>query len=269
MFVKKLSILVIATLFLLPQEIYAEDMSAFEILKKSFEVYGGQDSISKLTFVFQEKGQPEKKIIQKRVWKYYNGKDGVNSKVILFMEHPPESKGFAFMTWSYQFGQNKEDEMWMYLPQLRKVRKMFGKEEDDFQMSELKTYDLIPRYPTLDDNKLLKTEKMDGIDSYVIESIPKGWGGYYPYSKAIRWVSKESLLLNRIDYYDKKGKQQKQQNIKWKQVNKAWVWEKIETRNIQNGNKTVLTITDIKIDVGLKDNVFTKRTLQRGFNDTY
>ncbi len=252
---------------------HAEELSADVIMKKTFEVYGGDDSLSKITFIFQEKGEPEKKLIYSMAWKKFKGAGEVDTKVMMFRDFPPDAKGVSYLGIFYKPEFNKNDDEWLYLPELRMVRRLSHTgpkhaKEEEFAKSELRQFDLVPRNPDDDMHKLLSSAAMEGVDCHVIESIPrKGGAEVYPYGKVVRWVSKDNFLPLRIDYYDEYNKLQKQQFTKWKKMNDAWVWEEVVGTNVQTGNKTLLTITDIKLNVGLTDESFSKRAMQLGIEN--
>lgn len=246
---------------------HADELSAGAIMKKSFEVYSGDDSVSKLTFVFQAEGAQEKRLVYWMAWKKFKG--DIDAKVIMFREFPPDAKGLSYMGFFYRPELNRNDDEWLYLPELRLVRKLSHggpkhAKEEEFALSELRQYDLVSRDPGADSHRLLRSETVEGAGCYVVESVPKGGGDYYPYSKAIKWIDKDRFLPLRIDYYDLAGKLVKQQIFKWKQIGNAWVWEEVAAENAQTGNKTTLSISDVRVNVGLSDDAFTKRVMQLG-----
>lgn len=253
----------------LPLCVHADGLSADDIVKKSFAVDGGDDSLSRISFIFQENGQPERRLTYFMAWKKFKGAGDIDSKVIMFREFPPDAKGVSYMGFFYRPELNRNDEEWLYLPELRLVRKLSHSgpkhaKEEEFAKSELRQYDLVSRDPGADGHQLLRSEVLEGVDCYVIESTPKGRGDYYPYSKAIKWIAKDGFLPLRSDYHDEKGKLLKQQTFKWKRAGDAWVWEEVTAENVQTGNKTTLRISDIRVNVGLTDDAFTKRVMQVG-----
>ena len=84
-------------LFYCPVSSTAADLSATDIVNKSNEIEGGNDSMSRLTFTFVRPDGEERKLIYTMVWKEYAGRDDVDDKVIFFSEYPPDDKGKSFM----------------------------------------------------------------------------------------------------------------------------------------------------------------------------
>jgi len=248
------------------------ELSAKEIVNRSFKIHGGDDSISTLTFTFMEPGDRERKLAYTMLWKDYKGRDDIITKMIFFKEFPPADKGIAYMTWMYRPDLQRDDDEWLYLPELRTVRKLSKKigedeehdEDSDFSKSVLHRPQLVPRPPALDTHELLRTEVLDGKEYYVVARTPKQDEDEYPYSQTINWISKDHFLLSKIDYYNKSGSLVLQQRINWQQIDDAWVWDRVEAVNRNNGNKTVLTVSDVRVNTGLDDDTFTKRVMKLG-----
>ncbi len=246
----------------------AAELTPDEIMNKSFSVYGGDDSISNLTFTFRKNGGLERTLVYTMVWKLYKGKNDVGSKFLFIKEFPSHGKGIAYMAWRYRPYVDKDDDEWIYLPELRTVRKLSHRdnieEDEEFAETELKPFDLDPRHPSKDKHTLIKTEAIDGASYYVIESTRKDEGEFYPYSKVIRWISTDKFLPTRTNYFDLNGRLLKRQTTTWQKVDEAWAWQTLDVTNVQNNNQTRLNVSDIKLNTGVKDNVFTKRTMKTG-----
>jgi hypothetical protein len=240
-----------------------------EIINKSYEIDGGNDSMSRLTFTLERPHKEPRKLIYTMVWKEYSGHDDdVEDKVIFFSEYPPDDRGKSFMIWVYE---DKKDDEWMYLPKLRMVRKIthgvhhaHNDEEDDFSHSVLTRVDLVPRDPDLDNHTRLKDEKLGGHSDFVVESVPKQISQDYPYQKTRRWITRDHFLPERIDYYGASGALVKRQTVKWKKYGDAWVWERVVGENLITEARTVLDVSDIQVNSGLNDEIFSARTLRLG-----
>lgn len=244
------------------------ELTAAEIVAKANGVEGGDDSISRLTFSFQRSDGSEKNLVYTMVWKEYAGNDDVDDKLIFFSEYPPGDRGKCFMVWVHETKKNDE---WMYLPELRMVRKVTHSErrshhndEDDFANSVLTQANLVPREPDVDKHALLREEEVDRHSDYVVESVPKQDSNNFPYQKIRRWITKDNFLPERIDYYGLTGELEKRQTIKWKKIGNAWVWEQVVGVDLKSNERTVLDIADIKLNSGLKDEVFSARTMRLG-----
>ncbi len=239
-------------------------LTAEEIVKRSEEVHPGKDHASKLTFTIRDQDGHERKEVLRRFWKGYGGKGDLDSKLIVFNEYPPDKKGNAFLEWAYKPGSGKEPDRKFYIKFLNNVIKVPKGSDEGFASSDLKPSEMAPRPVELDRHKMLKEEVIESRSYYVIESDPKKPDPSYPYSKVVKWITKNDFLKERLQYYDLDGNLFKEQIITWKKIKDAWVWEKVVTTNVQTKVQTFLTISDIKVDTGLSENLFTERSMRRG-----
>lgn len=246
----------------------AAELSADDVVAKAYHVDGGRDGVARLTFTFQKNGAPEKKLVYTMVWKRYEGEGGVDSKVIFFSEFPPADQGKAYL--GYIYSDDRMDDGWIYLPELRMVRKMSHEhhhhDDDDFAHSDLTRGDLAPRKPTADTHRLMGDEDRDGRVYYVVASVPKEAADdeEYPYSRTVKWISKDNFLTEQIDYYRGGDKVEKTARIQWKRIGDNWVWERVTAEDFKKGSRTVLTVSDVRINLRLKDQAFSSRSLRNG-----
>lgn len=252
----------------------AEEPTALQIMEKSYQVHAGDDMVSRLTFTIKD-GGTEKKLGLLMAYKTYDGKKGLHSKIIMFNEFPPDKRDIGFLAWIYAPQKNRKDDMWLYLPELRTVRKLTHQHnagghghhdkdtDDEFSLSELKRFELQPRNPQLDQYELQGTERVGAQTVYRILSTPKDMESS-PYGKIIYQITTDHFLPVHITYFDHKGATVKRQTIEWLSVEDAWIWKKVSAINPGNGHETILEQDGIKLNTGLSDNIFTKRFLKLG-----
>lgn len=259
-----------------------EQPTGKEIMERVDTRDEGEDQVSKsVQRLINARGQ-ERRRDSLYVKKNYKGKGGLDTKTIIFMQSPPQIKGTAFLNWSYE-KDDKADDQWLYLPALRKVRRLSASDKEDSFMGTDFTYDdMGDRKVEEDDHKLLRSEALDGKDCYVVESVPKEKG--YIYSKKVSWVVKSEWLLVKVDYTDRKGRRLKTLTFsgwkkagdekrssrgkltfeEWRKVEGIWVVGRMEMANHQTKHRTVLEIGDVKVNARVPDSTFTERTLKRG-----
>lgn len=248
------------TFFFLLHPVMALDGT--EIMKKKAEAYMANDQTSTVTLHLFTKEGDEKRIVTRRYWKNYAGNDGMATKTIFFTEFPPDAKGTGFLIWNYsQVG--KADDLWLYLPSLRQARHVSSRGQDDaFMGSDLTFGDMGQRRLEEDNHKFLKEETCGDEPCYVVESVAKDKEGIY--SKKIQWITKKDFIAMKIEYYDRKGELLKSQKINWQETSGYKAWKSSEVVNVQTGHKTIFEISDLKINGGLKDDLFKERTLTTG-----
>jgi outer membrane lipoprotein-sorting protein len=190
-------------------------------------------------------------------------------KTIIFFLSPPEVKGVGFLSWSYP---EKDDDQWLYLPELKRVRQISGAtRKQSFQGSDF-TYDDLELFDDIRDwteeeaaSKLIREgDAFDGVTCAVIELVPRGRD--YEYARFVLWLDREDSTFRKIELYDKKTSElAKTLTLAgFETVGRVPTPHRIEMTNFKKGTKTILEISDVRYDRGLGDDVFTERTLERG-----
>lgn len=189
---------------------------------------------------------------------------GEDTKTIMFFQYPNDVKGTGFLTVNYD-DVNKEDDKWLYLPALKKTRRISGKSsKTDYFMGSDFTYDDIgKRNVDEDTHKLLREESAGGFDYYVIESTPKKDGEIF--SKKLVWIRKDCDVVAKVEFYDKLGKLHRQMvSSDIRQVDGFWTVGKMEMKNVQTGHSTELLFLDPKYNIQLDSKIFSVNKLERG-----
>ncbi len=239
-----------------------EQLSGLDIVRKWDNRPEGKDISTKATFTLVNKRGQERIRRTRRYLIDMEGKKGFDEKSIIFFDKPTDVKGTSLLNWSYT-DVGKDDDQWLYLPALRKIKRIASSDKEKaFMGSDLTFDDMGDRNVEEDIHKLVKVEEFNGKPCYVIEMVPKEKG--YMYSKKIIWIDKKEFTDYRTDFYDRKGRFLKRQVINWTKVDGIWVVKKMEVKNDQTGHSTVIEVSDIKLNKGLKDGLFTKRKMESG-----
>ncbi len=244
-----------------------EKLTGKEIFERCGYKYPGEDQRSKFTVMLRDRQGNVKKSEYLRFWKDFKGKEGVSDKMLLFTIYPPDARGAAFMRVAYTRELNKAVDQWIYLPVLKKIRRVSIRDPgDNFLNSNLTYADVSKRALEDDDHKYLGIKNVKGLDFYMVESTPRESRPLY--SKRIFWFLKtpdwEDCVNTRIDYYDTKGALLKEQFIKWQKIDNAWIWDRVLVRSRQDLTASVFQISEVEINTDLSDDVFSARTLRKG-----
>lgn len=243
------------------------ELSGREIFKRCAQKYPGEDQQSKFTVMLRSRDGKVKKSEYLRFWKDFKNEGGVADKMLLFTTYPPDAKGSAFMRVAYTRGQEKAVDQWIYLPVLKKIRRVSIRDPgDSFLNSNLTYADVSRRALEDDEHKFLGVRAVEDVEFYVVESVPKEEKPLY--SKRVFWFLKtedwDQCVNTRIDYYDTDGELLKDQFIKWQQVNGAWVWDRVLVRSRRSLSASVFQMSEVRINTGLDADIFSARTLRRG-----
>jgi hypothetical protein len=239
--------------------------TGLELMKVCGHKYPGDDQFGKFTVTLRDNEGRTKKSEYLRFWKDYKGKDGVSDKMLLFTTYPPDAKGSAFMRVAYTDG--KPIDQWIYLPLLKKIRRVTIRDPgDSFLNSNLTYADVSQRPLDADDHRYMGVTRVEDIDFYVVESTPKEKKPLY--GKRVFWFLKtdniEDCRTARIDYYDLNGELLKDQFIKWQKLNGAWVWERVLVRSRRAQSASVFELGNMRVNTHLDDELFTPRSLEQG-----
>ena len=197
--------------------------------------------------------------------------------LVMFTE-PTSVKGLGILTWTYA-DLNSQQDQWLWLPSLKKVRKVSQAQADDsFMGSDFTTEEITTRKFEDETFALLGQERFKGYlsemdnqtyyrgrDCYKVECRPKRDPWYY--SKRITWIDKEFGSTICDEVYDSKGRLYKTILKKYEMMNvdgkdyAAQVY--LEVKDLRTGHKTIIEMEDIKFDQGLEQSQFSERTLRR------
>jgi outer membrane lipoprotein-sorting protein len=162
-----------------------------------------------------------------------------------------------------------DDDMWIYLPAMKKVRRLVASnKKDSFVGTDFSYGDVIGHKVEDWNHKTLRQEKVDGRDCYVVESTPKRSEvtDNTGYSKRISWIDTESYVAVRGEIYDQNGELLKRQTAQDVErvdpKNNRYQPMKLVSENVQTGHKTVIEFKHFKANVGVGDEVFAARSLE-------
>jgi outer membrane lipoprotein-sorting protein len=130
--------------------------------------------------------------------------DGTEKRIIKF-NAPAEVKGTGILIFDYP---DQSDDMWIYLPALRRTRRIVSREKSkSFMGSEFSNADMTA--PALEDfnYRLLGEESWNQVPCYRIESVPKtdDLEDEYGYSRSVSLIDKNNYLAYRTEYFDGNG----------------------------------------------------------------
>lgn len=220
---------------------------------------GFVDSTGTLTMILKDKkGDTSER--EMRV-KALEGPDTEGDKTLMVFESPKDQKGTALLTYQHK---ERDDDQWLYLPALKRVKKIASKNKSGpFMGSEFSFEDVGGQQVDEYTYKYLRDETYDGKDCFVVESYPKDENSGY--TKVISWVDKAEYRTLKADFYDRKNSHLKTLTATgFKQyINKFWRPDQVEMVNLQTGKSTQLLTKDQQFKVGLKETDFTQNSLQR------
>ncbi|MBN2174349.1 MAG: outer membrane lipoprotein-sorting protein [Bacteroidales bacterium] len=152
-----------------------------------------------------------------------------------------------------------DDVMWLYMPAFGKPKKIsllaksqaFTGTDFSYEDMEAKTY--AERYAP----KLLETN----ADNYMLELTPKDEKS--DYSKIVLTQNKQYYYPEKMEYYDKGGDKRKEATYIYQKIGKYWNASEVVMTDLKKDHQTKITMTDVKFDQGLSDDVFSVENLEQ------
>lgn len=230
-----------------------------EIMRKVYDRPTGGDMKASLTMTLRNaRGDSRVRTIQQ----FLKTSPDVEKKLMFFLE-PADVRNTAFMNWSYTAA-GKNDDQWIYLPALKRIKRISSSGKSDYFMGSDFTYDdLGDRHPDEDTHRLTGTEEIDGKKCLIVESITKEKG--YMYSRTVTWVIDSLWIGLKKEFYDAEGKLLKTLSVnEYAEINSYWTVTHTEMHTIAKNHTTIMKLADIKYDTGIADDLFSERTMQRG-----
>lgn len=182
---------------------------------------------------------------------------------------PSDVKNTSVLSLEYE---DTDDDQWLFLPALKKSRRISANNKKDRFMGTEITYEDISNelsLPIEEYNYISHgIKEKDGRQCYLIEAIPTDEEEIRTsgYSKRMSWIDIEANVDIYSEFFDKEGNLLKiisREDIR--KVGDTDYYRAYTTyvNNVQTGNRTELFSSNIKINKGLDNDVFTKRNLEK------
>jgi len=241
-------------IFILSLNVVLFSQSGYEIAKMMDEKLSPKDMSNRTKMVLtNSKGKTRTNaMVSKSV-------DGNKKQIIWFME-PKDDKGVAFLKLE---NEDKEDEMRMWLPAFKKVRRISSKKKgDSFMGSDLSYEDMSNRDMSENEYTRLDDETVNEIECYVLEITPKK-EAKSAYSKHISWIAKEGLYGVKENSFDKRGELKKRKVFNFQKLKEYYVIERVFVEDVQKQHTTEVTFSDIQVDSEINEKLFQEKNLKR------
>lgn len=175
---------------------------------------------------------------------------------------PPDVAGTSFLLRERRRG---ADDMWLYVPALKRVRRIVGKARQgrflgsDFTYSDLEARGLKDaRYRRLPDGRIGR------FPCFVVEASPRAAAGS-SYSRIVAWIRKDNYVAIRLKMYDRRGRLVKKLFVRRiGHVRGRLVIKESRMVSVSAGTSTVLRLLSTRSLAGHTQGIFTVRNLERG-----
>ena len=245
----------------IPGSSYA--MTAREIMQKYTDQFDVADETNKATMALINKQGKQRRRALTIMSKEYPGK---LYKILIRFTAPESIYGAGLLIAEQR---NRSDDEWLYLPALKKVKKISTSERSHSFMGSEFSYEDLHR-EVLDDfaYELKGSEVVNGQDCFLIEATPTSQRKLSEtgYGKRTLWIRKDIFFKVKAAYYDKKGKLLKTEtdDVLTEISSGKYRMNRITMVNSKTGKKTVLESTSRSISKGISKTRFTTTYLEQG-----
>ncbi|MCF6244987.1 MAG: outer membrane lipoprotein-sorting protein [Sulfurovum sp.] len=262
---KKLLLGMTFGLSLITTNLLADDPKARAIMEKVDAREDGKTIEQDMTMILIDKNGKKR---TRNLHTY--GKDfGKDEHSIMFFKSPADVKNTAFLTYDYDKA-SKDDDQWLYLPALKKVKRIPSSDKSSsFMGSDFSYFDMTDRDLEDYDFKLLKETKVRGKKVWMIEATPRNKKVIKEsgYTKTIGLVRQDNYVVVRSIGFMRNGKKKYLDMARLHKQGGVWLPD-VLTMTTKKGkrtlHKTVLNFKNIKLNKNIPDSMFSTRRLEKG-----
>lgn len=249
---------------------FATELTPLEIVRSVRDRYDGDTVTSNMTMILIDK-RNNKRV---RKMKSLRKDDGTVKKTITFFLSPANVKNTTFLSFDWE-SDAKDDDNWLYLPALRKVKRISaGNKKDPFMGSDFSYADMNSL--NVEDwsyQFVKKSEIVAGHDCWVISAIPipskkKKVLNETGYLKRQSWIRKDIFIVIKGKIWVKKDNKVKYftaKNIeKIKGIWTAKTLTMVTTKRKRKEHATVILFDNFKYNKELSNHTFTTQRMERG-----
>jgi len=249
-------------LVFIPMFLQAQELNGRQIMEKALNKTNWQDMTGRVELILTN-ARGRQRI---RKIKMFNRKRTADeSDMLMRFMAPADVKGTAFLTIEHK---NSDDDRYLYLPAMRRVKRIASSGKGgNFMASDFTYYDIGK--PKLKDwtYKRLKDETVEGKACYKLECLPasaqiaKDTG----YGKIVRWIRKDIFVTVKSVFYDRGLRKWKILQVpKIENISGVWFQTDMLMKDIQNKHSSEMIFSQIKINQNIPKDFFSQRYLQRG-----
>ena len=232
-----------------------------DIMKKSQAafLYSGKDFKARIQMkLVSQSGQ--ERLRELTMLRKNFGEPGGEQKYFMYFFQPSDVKDMTFMVQKHP---GRDADRWLFVPAISMVRRIAARDKSSsFVGSDFSYEDVSGRNIDDDTHVLVKEEKVDAKECYMVKSTPRAADVNYSYKMS--WIDKDNYLPLKEEYYDRKG-----------DLYKTFTADEIKTikgfptvtkrtmKNALSGHRTDVVFLKADYNLGIDDNLFSERFLKQ------
>lgn len=201
-------------------------------------------------------------VVLRRGLESYSMRLADESRGLLVFHEPSDARGIKYLTWNYD-DIARDDDMWMFLPSERIVRRIAGSaRRGSFMRSDLLNEDLQDRSVDDDTHQWLRSEACGEAICQVIESRPVR-SDVSEYARRVTWVREDLWLPVKVEYMDRAGQLVKTASyLDFQRFGDVWSRTRTVVTSADGRSRTTLLAQETRINGGLAERLFEHASLR-------
>ena len=224
--------------------------------------YGGYGDMSASLEMILRDGDGHESRRRMRIRALEQEASDVGDYSLIVFDSPGDVRGTALLSHA---GVEDPDQQWLYLPALRRVRRIAGgRTSGPFMGSEFSFEDITGnevakyRWQLLGEGPCPEAEGR----CYRVETRPRHDGSGY--SRRILWIDQDEYRIHRVEFYDRGNTHFKTLDYQgYRRHGGHWRAQRWVMTNHRSHKVTTLVFSDFEFDTGLSDRDFTTAALER------
>lgn len=190
-------------------------------------------------------------------------------RTAIYFESPANLRGTAFLSFDYRAA-DREDDHWLYLPALRKVRRISAADRGDYFLGTDMTYEdikLETRVSEDYDYRTLRADSVDGRACLWLEAVPKteDLARELGYSRVESCIDSAIWMAREARFWDLAGNPLKTaRTTDIRRVQDIWTPHRITVENHKTGHSTEFRFSDIDYQTPVEPYLLQPNSLHRG-----
>jgi hypothetical protein len=245
-----------------------DDPKARRIMRLVDQRNDGDNRTSRMEMILEDR-HGGRRIRELKTFMRDFGPDKEHTYKLMHFLSPADVRDTGFLT--YDYDGERDDDQWLYLPALRKTKRIASDDKTSaFMGSDFSYADMTK--PELENYtfRLLGEKEVDGHPTWIIQRTPvsRGVVEKYGYTKSVLFVRQDChVTVRSVHWEDKPNRFKYYQVTRLERVDD--IWTVLEAQMISRQGKrylhgTVLSYDDVCYGRSLEDAFFTVRTLERG-----
>ncbi|MDX8410483.1 MAG: outer membrane lipoprotein-sorting protein [Mariprofundaceae bacterium] len=185
--------------------------------------------------------------------------EGGDQLFFIYFRKPNDVRDMTFLVNKHP---KAPDDRWLFIPAIKMVKRIAATDARSAFVGSDYTYeDISGRHPSKDHSELIGEDDLNGRKAWSIKNTPRTSMKDYAWRKT--WVDQASYLVLKESYFDADGNEVRRfTNDEIKKVDGFWIGIAGTMENLELDHKTTVRFSDVELNVGIPDRVFTERSLK-------